>query len=740
MICIFKVRKIFMAIGNLFGSGGESNSLYGTSLTSGGSIPAASSFIYFEWFIFKTSSAQPTTPTGGTWDFLTNTGTPPTGWTSTVSGIPLDSLWFSIAFVDSRNPTVFNWSTPGLISATTSIYATAYADTFTGNGSTVNWTLTVDPVVVNNLDVSINGVTQTPTVDYTISGTTFTTTTAAPLGSILLVKYRQALPNSYFGTANNVGYTPHNWIAATNVQSALNEVADDISATDGVSGSNLVGYKPAGTGAVATTVQAKLRQNVSVLDYGADSTGVASSVTAFNAALLNGGTVYVPSGTYKLDGKVTLSIDGTTLLMAAKTTLNVSGVAAIQSPFGAQILISANNCAIIGSGPSSLIQNVLGTRANTVTLVPGYVKFLMRDLTLDGGKSLVTSEETDTFESGIMLIGYATTTPSDIEATINNVTIKNYAQYGISMYGNQCNGVKIINCNIRDMGITGQAFSVGAGIVAAIAGSNLTIANNTIKNCKQNGMFISSAGVASGNHVIANNTVLTCGASGIAYLEQANYGSVSGVGIVKIAVTGNVCIENTRSGIQFNVDTVGFLKQIAITGNVCSNNTYGGIELNCSNTPPNILSDVVVFGNQATGNGTVQIAAGQYVTNIQGISRSFTPIVYGSTSVGTATYVSQYGSYTQNGNIVTFELEVEWSAHTGTGDLVIGGLPIAAANSEPQSTNFVFANGLTITGQGVWGPSSNQTYNTLGAINNGAYSAVAMDTSALLRITGTYFS
>jgi hypothetical protein len=238
-----------MATGNLFGIGGESNSLYGTSLTNGGGIPAPSSFIYFEWFIFKTSASQPATPTGGTWDFLTNTGVPPAGWTSFVNGIPLDNLWFCIAFVDSRNPTNITWSTTGLISATTSVYATAYADTFTGDGVDTTWTLTQDPVVVNNLDVSINGVTQTPTVDYTISGTTFTTTTPAPLGSIILVKYRQALPNSYFGSAANVGYTP------------------------------------AGVGAVTTNVQAKLRQYVSAKDFGAVGDGVADDTAELQAAI-----------------------------------------------------------------------------------------------------------------------------------------------------------------------------------------------------------------------------------------------------------------------------------------------------------------------------------------------------------------------------------------------------------------------------------------------------------------------
>ena len=38
---------------------------------------------------------------------------------------------------------------------------------------------------------------------------------------------------------------------------------------------------------------------VNVLDYGADPTGVADSSAAFQAALLAGATVYVPSGTYK---------------------------------------------------------------------------------------------------------------------------------------------------------------------------------------------------------------------------------------------------------------------------------------------------------------------------------------------------------------------------------------------------------------------------------------------------------
>ena len=67
-------------------------------------------------------------------------------------------------------------------------------------------------------------------------------------------------------------------------------------------GSNLIGFLQAGAGAVATTVQAKLRESVSVLDFGADPTGVADSAPAINAAITaagDGGSVKFPAGNYK---------------------------------------------------------------------------------------------------------------------------------------------------------------------------------------------------------------------------------------------------------------------------------------------------------------------------------------------------------------------------------------------------------------------------------------------------------
>lgn len=69
-------------------------------------------------------------------------------------------------------------------------------------------------------------------------------------------------------------------------------------------GSSLIGYDLGGSSAVATTVQAKLQQTVSVKDFGAVGNGTADDTTAFNSAisycLSNGTSLYVPAGTYNI--------------------------------------------------------------------------------------------------------------------------------------------------------------------------------------------------------------------------------------------------------------------------------------------------------------------------------------------------------------------------------------------------------------------------------------------------------
>lgn len=72
-------------------------------------------------------------------------------------------------------------------------------------------------------------------------------------------------------------------------------------------GSSLIGYLPAGAGAVATTVQTKLRENVSVKDFGAVGDGSTNDTAAIQAALATGCTVLFPSSTYLISSTVTFT-------------------------------------------------------------------------------------------------------------------------------------------------------------------------------------------------------------------------------------------------------------------------------------------------------------------------------------------------------------------------------------------------------------------------------------------------
>jgi hypothetical protein len=84
-------------------------------------------------------------------------------------------------------------------------------------------------------------------------------------------------------------------------------LATDLASTAAGKGASLVGFTQSGTGAVARTVQDKSIESVSVLDFGADPTGVVDSYGAWVAAIAklpaSGGNIKVPAGIWNLSAK-----------------------------------------------------------------------------------------------------------------------------------------------------------------------------------------------------------------------------------------------------------------------------------------------------------------------------------------------------------------------------------------------------------------------------------------------------
>jgi hypothetical protein len=144
---------------------------------------------------------------------------------------------------------------------------------FSGDGSTVVFTLASDPQALgNSLSIYISGVYQ-QRATYTVSGTALTFSAAPPVGT------------------NNI--------------EVVNYTVTDIGSTD----ASLVTYTPAGTGAVERTVRSVLRETVSVTDFGAVGDGATDDTAAIQAAMdaavaAGGSTVRIPAGSYNISSQL----------------------------------------------------------------------------------------------------------------------------------------------------------------------------------------------------------------------------------------------------------------------------------------------------------------------------------------------------------------------------------------------------------------------------------------------------
>jgi len=127
--------------------------------------------------------------------------------------------------------------------------------------------------------------------------------------------------------------------------------------------SNTVGYTPAGTGAVATTVQAKLRESVSILDFGADPTGAVSIVAAVNLAQAAHTKITIPAGIYLIATNLTISSYTTIDL---DTQFTFSGGATLTFGPGAISAISPEWFYTTGGYQTALSKAFLIQRASVV--------------------------------------------------------------------------------------------------------------------------------------------------------------------------------------------------------------------------------------------------------------------------------------------------------------------------------------------------------------------------------------
>lgn len=124
--------------------------------------------------------------------------------------------------------------------------------------------------------------------------------------------------------------------------------------------------------------------------------------------------------------------------------------------------------------------------------------------------------------------------------------------------------------------------------------------------------------------------------------------------------------------------------------------------------------------------------------------KRWTPFIVGTTLGGVGTYSIQKGWYTKVGQQVTAWGTLRWSAHTGTGNMRIAGLPCPAMRDHDtlfRAYGSLVAETLTFTQQLVLTLVAGESVMQLQSMTTGASAAeTALDTAATVAFTITYLT
>lgn len=272
------------------------------------------------------------------------------------------------------------------------------------------------------------------------------------------------------GGAALIGNTPAGGIAATTVQAALNELDTEkvsFTALAASGGSALVGFLQAGTGATARTVQSKLRDTVSVKDFGAVGDNVTNDTTAIQNALNSGAKVILfPAGNYVF----------TTLTIPQRVTLEGEGadVTYLKTATGGNALllngerITLKQFTLQQTSGGRLGKGIVGS--DKYWLITECVKVLGFDYGLYCDKALYHSHKQSWFEDGNYGVYYWGASGTwNIDWFNNVVTFDTCRFNGNTNIGTYVKGTEIVFINPDWSGMVATN-SIGLKVVGETGG------------------------------------------------------------------------------------------------------------------------------------------------------------------------------------------------------------------------------------------------------------------------------
>ena len=219
-----------------------------------------------------------------------------------------DNVQYKFVLKDSNDVLIGTWDNLiGINSNFLNFYTQEEIQTATAGQTVFTLTTVSYTPGTNSLSVFVDGVNQYDGSSYAYVETDSTTVTfTAGLHVGALVKFTTAVTLS-------AGVTSANLVTFTGFKGQTGTVQSLASGT----GSDWIGFTQAGTGAVAISAQDKMRQVVSVKDFGAVGDGVTDDTAAIQSAINTIGAskaIYFPAGTYKITSTINLLVAGISLV------------------------------------------------------------------------------------------------------------------------------------------------------------------------------------------------------------------------------------------------------------------------------------------------------------------------------------------------------------------------------------------------------------------------------------------
>ena len=515
--------------------------------------------------------------------------------------------------------------------------------------------------------------------------------------------------------------------------------------------------------AIASTAGAWVRSYAGLANvkwFGATGDGVANENTALAAAIASGKSLFFPEGTYLITAALTLSTAGQFIVGEGnrKSYIKTSGNAF------AAITLGASSTGVDKIGFTSTAQRASGA---FVSIGATYENFVERCGFTNGYQGILVTDAINTF----IETSSFTTNARGIEINGGNDTYlsrlaisgggANEGIYIIRTGAIIASDIDIVLCNygIRMLtdGTNNISWSFFSNILVDTSNqAGLQILSSGTSAVK--GLFFTNCWFAtSGTHgLLVQNTGATDFVSGLTFsgcrfVNNAQHGATlvatSGGLIRDITFSGctssgnSTAASNTNDGLRFEkvedfIVTGCMIKQ---TAGLQNTQRYGvNITAGCARYT---INNNDLYNNVTAGLIDATNDANSFILNNIGFSDliAWTPVLAGTTAAGAGTYSTQVGTIRKEGKKVDFTLRLDWSAHTGTGNMIITGLPFTSANQHQPVT--IYGSNLTFPGQLVAFVAASSTQITLQTIATGAAgAALAMDTSATIILSGFYFT